>query len=220
MEILYINQCIWRQNLDTRSQLFIYYSEIRHCFPWLTLNFNPFFKAHLQCTNNKYNKSCQAKLKHFKLYRIKIQQFHCSSLNYTNPWTVFLCILNSTCNVITFNKGVWSISLFKLQTTFNGIFRNKKFSIALISSRLLAVTTNDNVFHLAELGRSQRCSTGCTRVCYGDVDHIRILSVWSGAVAPGNNNLASSDRVHWTTKFNFFFVPRTSIGELSSTFYA
>ena len=28
------------------------------------------------------------------------------------------------------------------------------------------------------------------------------------------------DRLHWTTKFNFFFGPCTSVGELSSTFYA
>jgi len=27
-------------------------------------------------------------------------------------------------------------------------------------------------------------------------------------------------KLHWSTKFNFFFVPRTSVDELSSTFYA
>jgi len=113
------------KNLDTNSQFFIYYSEFRHCFPWLILNLSSFFKAHFQWTNNTYEKSCQTKLKLFKLYRIKIQRFHCSSLNYSYPWTVFLYILNSTCNVITFNKGVWSISLFNLQATFNGIFSNK-----------------------------------------------------------------------------------------------
>jgi hypothetical protein len=129
------------------------------------------------------------------LYRIKIQRFHCSRLNYSYPWTVFLYILNVTYNVVTFNKGVWSISLFKLQASFNGIFSNKIFSIIFVSSRLHAVTSNDNAFHLAELGRSQRCSTGCTRVCCGDVDHFRILSVWRGTVTPGNKNLVSSDRL-------------------------
>jgi hypothetical protein len=129
------------------------------------------------------------------LYRIKIQRFPCSSLNYSYSWTVFQYMLNVTRNVITFNKGVWNISLFKLQASFNGIFSNKKISITFVSSGLHAVTTNDNVFHLAELGRSHRRSTSCTRVCFGDVDHIRILPFWREVVTPGNNNLASSHRL-------------------------
>jgi hypothetical protein len=64
-----------------------------------------------------------------------------------------------------------------------------------VSSRHHAVTTNENVLHLAELGRSHRYSTGCTLVCSVLVGHIRVLPVWRGTVTPGNNNLASSDRL-------------------------
>ena len=49
------------------------------------------------------------------------------------------------------------------------------------------------MFHLAELGRSQRRSTGYTCVCFSAVEHFRILPVWRKAVTPGNNNLDTSD---------------------------
>jgi len=64
-----------------------------------------------------------------------------------------------------------------------------------VSSRLHAVTTNDNVLHLAELGRSHWYSTGCIRVCSVLVGRIRVLPLWREAVKPGNNNMASSDRL-------------------------
>ena len=62
-----------------------------------------------------------------------------------------------------------------------------------VISRCHAVTTNNNVLHLAELGRSHRSSTGCTRVCYVLVGHIRVLPFWRETVTAGNNNLAFSD---------------------------
>ena len=62
-----------------------------------------------------------------------------------------------------------------------------------VSSRCQAVNNNENVLHLAELGRSHRSSTGCNRVCYDLVGHIRVLPLWRETVTAGNNNLASSD---------------------------
>jgi hypothetical protein len=47
-----------------------------------------------------------------------------------------------------------------------------------VSLKLYTVTTNENTLHLAELGRSHRYSTGCTRVCFVLVDPIRILPAW------------------------------------------
>jgi len=70
-----------------------------------------------------------------------------------------------------------------------------RLSITFKNSRRHAVITNDNVLHLAELGRSHRCITGCSRVCFYDVGHIRIFLVWRWAVTAGENNLASSDRL-------------------------
>jgi hypothetical protein len=63
------------------------------------------------------------------------------------------------------------------------------------SPRLPAVTTNNNVLHLAELGRSHRYNTCCSHICCGLVGHNRILPVWRGSVTPGNYNLACSDRL-------------------------
>jgi hypothetical protein len=52
MEILYLNQCIWRQNLDTNSEFFIYYPEFRHRFPSLILK-TDFFVLRNTCKEQK-----------------------------------------------------------------------------------------------------------------------------------------------------------------------
>jgi len=49
------------------------------------------------------------------------------------------------------------------------------------------------------------------------------ISIESAQLIHNNNTLTqylSCYKLHWSTKFNFFLVPRTSIDELSSTFYA
>ena len=61
-----------------------------------------------------------------------------------------------------------------------------------LRSKRHAVTTNDNVFHLIELGRSHRSGTGCNRVCFVDVGHICVLPVWRWAVTTGKNYLQIS----------------------------
>jgi len=70
-----------------------------------------------------------------------------------------------------------------------------RLSIIFKNSRRHAVITNDDVLHLAELGRFRRCSAGFIRVCFYDFGHIRIFLVWRWAVTAGENNLASSDRL-------------------------
>jgi hypothetical protein len=64
-----------------------------------------------------------------------------------------------------------------------------------LSSRCHTVPANDNVLHLAELGRSRRFSTGYSRVFVIIVGHNRILSVWGKAVTAGKYNLAYSERL-------------------------
>jgi hypothetical protein len=63
-------------------------------------------------------------------------------------------------------------------------------SIIFKNSRRHVVTTNENVFHLAGLGRSLGYITCNTGVFFFDVGHIRILHVWREAVTAGKNNLA------------------------------
>jgi hypothetical protein len=67
-------------------------------------------------------------------------------------------------------------------------------SITFKNRRRHAVTTNENVFHLAELGRLHRLITCYIGVFFFDVGHIRVLPVWGEAITTGKNSYASSDR--------------------------
>jgi hypothetical protein len=64
-----------------------------------------------------------------------------------------------------------------------------------LSSIFHAVTANDNVLHLAELGRPHRWSTDRIRIFYADVRHIQTLQVWREAVTAGKYRFAYSERL-------------------------
>jgi hypothetical protein len=61
-------------------------------------------------------------------------------------------------------------------------------SITLKNRRRHAVTTNENVFHLAELGRSRRLVTCYIGVFFFDIGHIPLLPVWGEAVTTSKSS--------------------------------
>jgi len=106
-------------------------------------------------------------------------------------------LLLATNNIFIYVKTKHAIRLILINFCETFVFKSYKLPTTDLEAawdcrRRHALVTNENVFHLAELGRSHRSGTGCTCVLVLYVGHICILPVWRGAVRAGKNNLASS----------------------------
>ena len=159
--------------------------------PFADINvFSSLIKAHLQRTQNTHDKSSkqnsntskefvnQSKSQTVSVYYSKLPLSTNSIFIYAKTKHVIWLISINFCETFVFIS-------YKLHTT--------DLEAAWDCRCRHALATNENVFHLAELGRSHRSGTGCTSVLVLYVGHICILPVWRGAVRAGKNNLSSSE---------------------------